>query len=125
MIARDEVIQCIKKELELRGVADKEQVTLDLRQLLPELKLAMVDALLLHTVAIRRKLPECLGSTVVHYEVSIANALNESVPLSLTKKRLLTLLSFTALKLRTYTKQSYPPPHLFFLFESSQVSIAC
>ncbi|GAL15955.1 hypothetical protein JCM19233_6977 [Vibrio astriarenae] len=61
MIARDEVIQCIKKELELRGVADKEQVTLDLRQLLPELKLAMVDALLLHTRGNQAQAARMLG----------------------------------------------------------------
>jgi Fis family transcriptional regulator len=49
LITRDEVIQCVKQELELAGIVDKKHAAPDLRQLLPELKFTIVEALLLHT----------------------------------------------------------------------------
>lgn len=49
LITRDEVIQSVKQELELTGIADKKYAAPDLSQLLPELKYIIVEALLLHT----------------------------------------------------------------------------
>ncbi|MBB1462992.1 hypothetical protein H5300_06620 [Vibrio sp. SG41-7] len=49
LITRDEVIQCVKQELELTGVVDQKHAAPDLSQLLPELKYIIVEALLLHT----------------------------------------------------------------------------
>ncbi|MEZ9685489.1 helix-turn-helix domain-containing protein [Vibrio atlanticus] len=49
LITRDEVIQCVKQELELAGIVDKKYAAPDLSQLLLELKFIIVEALLLHT----------------------------------------------------------------------------
>jgi len=49
LITRDEVIECVKQELELTGVVDQKHAAPDLSQLLPELKYIIVEALLLHT----------------------------------------------------------------------------
>ena len=49
LITRDEVIQCVKQELELTGVVDQKHAAPDLSQLLPDLKYIIVEALLLHT----------------------------------------------------------------------------
>ena len=43
------MIECVKQELELVGIVDKKYAAPDLRQLLPELKFTIVEALLLHT----------------------------------------------------------------------------
>ena len=49
LITRDEVIQFVKQERELKGIVDKKHAAPELRQLLPELKFTIVEALLLHT----------------------------------------------------------------------------
>ena len=46
LITRGEVIECVKQELELAGIVDKKYAAPDLRQLLPELKFTIVEALL-------------------------------------------------------------------------------
>ncbi len=49
LMSYDEVVQCVKHELELTGIADKKHAKPDLSHLLPELKFALVETLLLHT----------------------------------------------------------------------------
>ncbi|NOH36563.1 hypothetical protein [Vibrio chagasii] len=46
LITRGEVIECVKQELELAGIVEKKYAAPDLRQLLPELKFTIVEALL-------------------------------------------------------------------------------
>lgn len=49
LMTRAEVIRCIKQELELTGIADKKHAKPDLSYLMPELRFALVETLLLHT----------------------------------------------------------------------------
>ncbi|MGR5406270.1 helix-turn-helix domain-containing protein [Vibrio mediterranei] len=49
LITRDEVIQFVKQERELKGIVDQKHAAPDFSQLLPELKFVIVEALLLHT----------------------------------------------------------------------------
>lgn len=49
LITRSEVIQCVKQEIELTGIADKKHAAPDLSELLFEVKLTIVETLLLHT----------------------------------------------------------------------------
>ncbi|HIF6163886.1 helix-turn-helix domain-containing protein [Vibrio parahaemolyticus] len=49
LMTREDVIQCVKLELELTGIADIKHAKPDLSHLLPELKFTIVETLLLHT----------------------------------------------------------------------------
>ncbi|WP_042979941.1 helix-turn-helix domain-containing protein [Vibrio owensii] len=57
----DEVVQCVKHGLELTGIADKKHVKPDVSHLLPELKFALVETLLLHTRGNQTKAARMLG----------------------------------------------------------------
>lgn len=43
LITRDEVVQCVKRELELTGIADKKQAKPDLSTLIPEVKFTIIE----------------------------------------------------------------------------------
>ncbi len=61
LMAREEVIQCVKQELELTGIAEIKHAKPDLSHLLPELKFTMVETLLLHTRGNQAKAARMLG----------------------------------------------------------------
>ncbi|MHA2879698.1 hypothetical protein ACXZ7R_25365 [Vibrio campbellii] len=77
LITQDEVVQCVKQELELTGIADKKHAAPDLSQLLPEVKCTIVEVLLLHTRG---------------------NQAQAARMLSISKKRLLQILPIAALE---------------------------
>ena len=61
LITRDEVVECVKQELELTGIADKKHAAPDLSQLLPEVKCTIVEVLLLHTRGNQAQAARMLG----------------------------------------------------------------
>ncbi|EHH1077589.1 helix-turn-helix domain-containing protein [Vibrio parahaemolyticus] len=61
LMAREEVIQCVKQELELTGIAEIKHAKPDLSHLLPELKFTMIETLLLHTRGNQAKAARMLG----------------------------------------------------------------
>ncbi|ELA9710649.1 hypothetical protein RG007_002176 [Vibrio parahaemolyticus] len=61
LITRDEVVQCVKQELELTGIVDKKHAAPDLSQLLPEVKYTIVEVLLLHTRGNQAQAARMLG----------------------------------------------------------------
>ncbi|MDK9774232.1 helix-turn-helix domain-containing protein [Vibrio sp. B181a] len=61
LITQDEVVQCVKQELELTGIADKKHAAPDLSQLLPEVKYTIVEVLLLHTRGNQAQAARMLG----------------------------------------------------------------
>ncbi|MHA2707689.1 helix-turn-helix domain-containing protein [Vibrio owensii] len=61
LITQDEVVQCVKQELELTGIADKKHAAPDLSQLLPEVKRTIVEVLLLHTRGNQAQAARMLG----------------------------------------------------------------
>ena len=61
LIAREEVIQCVKQELELMGTAEVKHTKSDLSHLLPEVKFTMVETLLLYTRGNQAKAARILG----------------------------------------------------------------
>lgn len=61
LMSYDEVVQCVKQELELTDVADKKHAKPDVSHLLPELKFIMVETLLLHIRGNQVKAARMLG----------------------------------------------------------------
>ncbi|WP_434527843.1 helix-turn-helix domain-containing protein [Vibrio sp. K4] len=61
LLTRDEVVQCVKQELELTGVADKKQAKPDLSMLMPEVKFTIIETLLLHTRGNQAQAARMLG----------------------------------------------------------------
>jgi len=61
LLTRDEVVQCVKQELELTGVADKKQAKPDLSMLIPEVKFTIIETLLLHTRGNQAQAARMLG----------------------------------------------------------------
>lgn len=61
LMSNDEVVQCVKQELELTGVAEIKHAKPDLSHLFPELKFTMVETLLLYTRGNQAKAARMLG----------------------------------------------------------------
>ena len=61
LLTRDEVVQCVKQEIELTGIADKKQAKPDLSTLMPEVKLTIIETLLLHTRGNQAQAARMLG----------------------------------------------------------------
>lgn len=61
LLTRYEVVQCVKQELELTGVADKKQANPDLSTLIPEVKFTIIETLLLHTRGNQAQAARMLG----------------------------------------------------------------
>ncbi|MDA0385185.1 helix-turn-helix domain-containing protein [Vibrio owensii] len=61
LLTRDEVVQCVKQELELTGIADKKQARPDLSTLIPEVKFTIIETLLLHTRGNQAQAARMLG----------------------------------------------------------------
>lgn len=61
LMAREDVLQCIKQELELADVAKIKHAKPDLSYLLPELKFTIIETLLLHTRGNQAKAARMLG----------------------------------------------------------------
>ncbi|HAV1332838.1 TPA: hypothetical protein JG814_004412 [Vibrio parahaemolyticus] len=61
LLTRDEVVQCVKQEIELTGVADKKQAKPDLSMLMPEVKFTIIETLLLHTRGNQAQAARMLG----------------------------------------------------------------
>ncbi|AYO02932.1 helix-turn-helix domain-containing protein [Vibrio parahaemolyticus] len=61
LLTRDEVVQCVKQEIELTGGADKKQAKPDLSMLMPEVKFTIIETLLLHTRGNQAQAARMLG----------------------------------------------------------------
>ncbi|HDM8239187.1 helix-turn-helix domain-containing protein [Vibrio parahaemolyticus] len=61
LLTRDEVVQCVKQDIELTGIADKKQSKPDLSMLMPEVKFSIIETLLLHTRGNQAQAARMLG----------------------------------------------------------------
>ncbi|EJE8515988.1 helix-turn-helix domain-containing protein [Vibrio sp. Vb2110] len=61
VITYDEVLQCVKREIELTDITDEMKLTPDLSNLMPEVRFAIVETLLLHTHGNQAKAARMLG----------------------------------------------------------------
>ncbi len=61
LMTREDVIQCVRQELKLTGIAEMKHAKPDLSHLLPELKFTMIETVLLHTRGNQAKAARMLG----------------------------------------------------------------
>ena len=57
----EEVVRCVKHELELTGISDDKNAKPDLSYLLPELRFTVIETLLLHTRGNQTQAARMLG----------------------------------------------------------------
>lgn len=61
IISKEKVMECIRQELELTGIADKKHARPDLCHLLPELKSTIIDEVLIYTRGNQYRAARMLG----------------------------------------------------------------